>query len=351
MENKSIRVGISVGDIHGIGMEVIIKTLSDTRMLQSCTPVVFGSPKMASFYRKQLNIQDFSFNFIRSWEGINQKQASLFVTWEDEIPLDPGTEQASGGEYALKSLDAGIQALKEGQIDVLVTAPLNKHNIRLPQGEFRGHTEYLGAAFGKSNPLMMMVSEQLKIVPVTGHIPLSEVHSKINKEKITEHILATIHSLQQDFLIRKPRIAVLGLNPHAGDAGLLGNEEEKAIIPAIQWLKEQGHTVFGPFASDGFFGTSAFINYDAVVAMYHDQGLIPFKTLSFSTGVNFTAGLPVIRTSPDHGVGYDIAGKNKASEQSFRQAVFLATDLYRNRSLQKELTANPLKITQQKRER
>lgn len=351
MENSLVKVGISVGDINGIGMEVIIKALSDARILQTCSPVVFGSPKLASYYRKQLNIQDFSFNFIKGWDSINHKQPSLYVAWEEEINIEPGADNALGGAYALRSLDAGIQALIEGNIDVLVTAPVNKHNIKQETGTFRGHTEYLGEKFGQSNPVMMMVSDSMRIVPVTGHIALSEVSGKISVDQITEKTILAIHSLQQDFSIRKPRVAVLGLNPHAGDDGLLGKEEQTIIRPSIDRLKEQGHLVFGPFPSDGFFGSGAFSKYDLIVAMYHDQALIPFKTLSFSNGVNFTAGLPYVRTSPDHGVAYDIAGQNKAREESFRKAVYLAVDAFKNRKQHREITSNPLKITQQKRER
>jgi 4-hydroxythreonine-4-phosphate dehydrogenase len=351
MEDKLIKVGISIGDLNGIGMEVIIKTFMDNRMLQMCTPIVYGSSKTASFHRKALGINDFSFNFIKSVDQVNTKNANLINVWEEEVNIELGKDNETGGKYALKSFDAALKDLKEGKIDVLVTAPLNKHNIPANKTKFVGHTEYLTEYFEAKDHLMMMVGDGLRIATVTGHIPLSDVSSSLTTQKIEAKANLFLKSLSEDFGIRKPKIALLGLNPHAGDKGLLGKEEESIIIPAITNLKNEGHLVYGPFGADGFFGSGNFAKFDGILSMYHDQGLVPFKTLAFENGVNFTAGLSVIRTSPDHGTAYDIAGKNIANEQSFRSAVYLAVDVFNQRNNLKEISSNPLKISFQKRER
>lgn len=351
MEDKLIRVGVSIGDPNGIGMEVIIKTFMDNRMTQLCTPIVYGSSKTSSYHRKALGINDFSFNLIKTADQANTKNANLINVWEEEIVIELGKDTEVGGKYALRSFDAALKDLKEGKIDVLVTAPLNKHNIPSEKTKFVGHTEYLTEYFGAKDHLMMMVGDELRIATVTGHIPLAQVASALSTQKIEAKAKLFLKSLTEDFAIRKPKIALLGLNPHAGDNGLLGKEEETIIIPAINNLKNEGNLVFGPFGADGFFGSGNFTKFDGTLSMYHDQGLVPFKTLAFENGVNFTAGLPVVRTSPDHGTAYDIAGKNCANEQSFRTAVYLAIDVFNQRNNLKEISANPLKISFQKRER
>jgi 4-hydroxythreonine-4-phosphate dehydrogenase len=320
-------------------------------MMQMCTPIVYASSKTASFHRKALGINDFSFNFIKTAEQANPKNANLINVWEEEIVIELGKDTQTGGKYALKSFEAALKDLKEGKIDVLVTAPLNKHNIPSEKSKFIGHTEFLTNYFAAQNHLMMMVGDELRIATVTGHIPLSEVASALSTQKIENKAKIFLKSLTEDFGIRKPKIAILGLNPHAGDNGLLGKEEETIILPAINNLKNEGHLVYGPFGADGFFGSGNFTKFDGILSMYHDQGLVPFKTLAFENGVNFTAGLSVVRTSPDHGTAYDIAGKNCANEQSFRSAVYLAMDIFNQRKNLKETTANPLKISFQKRER
>ena len=351
MSDEKIIVGISQGDINGIGLEVIIKTFLDPQMLEICTPVVFGSLKTASFHRKALNIEDFSFNQINDISEINHKRANLINVYEEEVNIELGKQTETGGKYALKSLEAAAYALAQGKVHVLVTAPINKENIQSPDFKFPGHTEYLEEKFGDGNSLMFLVSDTLRVAVATGHIPVTQVAQALSTEKILKKIQALNKSLIQDFEIRKPKIAVLGLNPHAGDNGVIGNEEKEIIIPAINKAVEEGMLVYGPYPGDGFFGNESYKKFDAVLAMYHDQGLIPFKTISFNSGVNFTAGLPVVRTSPDHGTAYDIAGKNVASEESFRKAIYTAIDIYNRRKQYKEMSTNPLKINPIKRER
>jgi|SRR3954469_5325524 len=351
MSEEKIIVGISQGDINGIGLEVIIKTFLEPQMLELCTPVVFGSAKTAMYHRKILNIEDFSFNQIKELSEINYKRANIINVYEEEVNIELGKQTEAGGKYAFKSLEAASVALFQGKIDVLVTAPINKENIQSPEFKFAGHTEYLDEKFGDGNSLMFLVSDELRVAVVTGHIPVTQVAAALTTEKILKKIQVLNKSLIQDFEIRKPKIAVLGLNPHAGDNGVIGNEEQQIIIPAINKAKEEGALVYGPYPADGFFGNGSYKKFDAVLAMYHDQGLIPFKTISFNSGVNFTAGLPVVRTSPDHGTAYDIAGKNVASEESFRKAIYTAIDIYKTRKQYGEITANPLKINPIKRER
>jgi 4-hydroxythreonine-4-phosphate dehydrogenase len=338
-----IVVGISHGDINSISYEVIIKSCLDLRILELLTPVVYGSTKVASYHRKLLNISDFSFNVIQRADQANPKRPNLVNINDKEIKIDLGESTAAAGELALQSLDAAIEDLKKGNIDVLVTAPVNKNNIQSVSKEpFTGHTGYLADKFGTTEYLMLMVSDSLRIGMVTGHIPLEEVTRTITTELILKKLRIMEQSLQTDFRIRKPRIAVLGLNPHAGDNGLLGKQEQEIIIPAIQKASGQGMLVFGPYPADGFFASHLYKEFDGVLAMYHDQGLIPFKTLAFENGVNYTAGLPYVRTSPDHGTAYDIAGKDVASPDSMRAAMFLACDIFNNRMLYSEISKNPL---------
>ena len=348
---STIKVGISIGDVNGIGMEVIIKTFLDNRMLQVCTPIVYGSSKVASFHRKALGINDFSFNIIRDAAQANPKNANLINCWEEEIKIDLGKSEAIAGEKAVKSLQMAVADLKQNKIDVLVTAPFNKSNVQSDKFNFPGHTEYLAASFETKDFLMLLVSGDLRVGTVTGHIPITKVSASLTTESIISKTKIFNQSLIKDFGIRKPKIAVMGLNPHAGDNGLLGDEEQKIIIPAIEKLKDSGILAMGPYSADGFFGSNAYTQFDGILAMYHDQGLIPFKALAFDSGVNFTAGLPIVRTSPDHGTGYDIAGKNVASEASFRDAVYLACDIFAQRQINAGLIANPLKITNLRRER
>ncbi len=340
-ENK-IRVGVSIGDLNGIGPEVVIKTFEDSRMTQLCTPILYCASKTISFYRKQFGTPELNINVLRRIEDASPKKINIFQVWEDDVNITPGTPTEISGKYAVRSLQAAIKDLQVGNIDVLVTAPVDKSNISIPDFDFKGHTEYLAAEFPSDGHLMFMVSEFVKVAVVSGHVPLKNAAADLTTEKITKKLKIMHQSLISDFGIRKPRIAVLGLNPHAGDKGLLGKEEEEIIIPAIKKVFENHMLVYGPYAADGFFGNSAFSQFDAVLAMYHDQGLIPFKTMSMDMGVNFTAGLPIVRTSPTHGTAFDIAGKGVASESSFRQAVYVACDIFRSRNNYKEINENPL---------
>lgn len=350
-DHNLVKIGITMGDINGVGPEVIIKTFLDNRMMQVCTPVVYGSSKTASFYRKQLNTGEFTFNIIKDASQATNKNANMINVWDEETKVDVGESTELGGAKALQSLQAVVADLKAGKLDAMVTAPINKNNIQSAEFKFPGHTEFLAEYFGTNKYLMLLVNGSLRVGTVTGHIPLSEVSKAISKEKIIEKAEILNQSLIKDFCIRKPKIAILGLNPHAGDNGLLGKEEIEIISPAVNQLREKGILAFGPYAADGFFGSGAFENYDGILAMYHDQGLAPFKAMSFSSGVNFTAGLPIVRTSPDHGTAYDIAGKNLASENSFREAIYLACDIVKNRKLFQEVTENPLPFGTYKKER
>lgn len=342
-DKKNIRVAISHGDINGIGYEVIIKTLMDSRILEQCTPVVYGSPKVAAYHRKALNITNFSFNTIRSIEEAVSRKANILNCLDDEVRVELGKSTPLAGESAVLPLNLAMDHLLENKMDVLVTAPINKHNIHSDNFPFPGHTEFLQYRCGVEDMLMIMVSENMKIGVVTSHIPLKDVPETITGELINSKLRLMNESLIMDFGIRKPRIAVLSLNPHAGDEGLIGTEEEEVIIPAIKEAEKQGLLVFGPYPSDGFFGAGSFSKFDGIMAMYHDQGLSPFKALAFDTGVNYTAGLPIIRTSPNHGTAYDLAGKGEASEKSFRNALNLACDIFNNRKAYKEMNSNPLK--------
>ncbi len=329
-KNKPV-IGISIGDINGIGAEVIMKALMDNRLQKLITPVIYGHGKALSFYRKHLGLEDFNFMQIRSIDEIHHKKTNVINVTEESPEIIPGVETRDAGKMALAALDHAIKDLKDNKIEGLVTAPLNKNNINSDQLHFVGHTEYLTGAFSAKNSLMFLVAGDFRIGVVTGHIPLREVSAQVTSESIVEKLNIMIHSLQNDFGINKPRIAVLGLNPHAGEDGLLGDEEENIIKPVIDNYKENGILVFGPYSSDGFFGMMHQKKFDGVLAMYHDQGLIPFKSIAFETGVNFTAGLSIIRTSPDHGTAYEIAGKNIANEGSMRAAIFQAYDIIKQR--------------------
>jgi len=336
-------IGFTSGDINGIGLELIIKTLSDTRLLDICVPVVFASNKSLNFYRKALPDINISYQAIKETTRINNKQINLFNCWEEEVQINPGQLNEIGGKYALISLEQATQALKAGQIDGLVTAPIHKKNIQSEQFNYSGHTPYLKAVFEAKEVLMLMTAENLKVGLVTEHVPVSDVAKYITKENVLTKLKILHSSLQKDFGIDKPRIAVLGLNPHAGDEGLIGTEEEAAIKPAIKEAKFQNILSFGPYSADAFFARGSYEKFDAVLAMYHDQGLIPFKSLAIGEGVNYTAGLPTVRTSPDHGTAFDIAGKGKANHASFLEAVFTAVDIIRTRAGYKENHKNPLR--------
>lgn len=342
MERKEILAGISNGDINGIGYEVIIKTLNEPRINEICIPVVYGSPKVAAYHRKAIDINNFTFNNIRNPQEAHPRKPNMINCLDDEVRVELGKATSHSGEAAFKSLEAAVKDLKDGKIDVLVTAPIDKHSIQSDNFRFPGHTEYLQSVFGVDEVLMLMVSENMKIGTVTGHIPLSEVPKQISEKAILSKIRVLNRSLLIDFGIRKPRIAILSLNPHAGDNGLLGTEEAEIIAPAIEKAMKDNILAFGPYPADGFFGSSEFKKFDGILAMYHDQGLTPFKALAFEGGVNFTAGLPVVRTSPAHGTAFDIAGTGQASESSFRQALYLACDIFRNRRQHQDMIANPL---------
>ncbi|NDW09601.1 4-hydroxythreonine-4-phosphate dehydrogenase PdxA [Dysgonomonas sp. 520] len=340
-----IKVGITHGDINGIGYEVILKTFADLRMAELCIPVVYGSTKVASYHRKALDLPPVSFNQVQSAKEAVINKINVINCVPDDVKVELGKSTKVAGESSLASLERATADLTEGVIDVLVTAPINKDNIQQDDFHFSGHTEYLEKKFGNENEksLMILAKDDLRVALVTGHIPLSKVPESITKEKIVDILKIFNLTLKRDFNIEKPRIAVLSLNPHAGENGLLGGEENEIIEPALKDADEAGILCFGPYASDGFFGSGHFKDFDGILAMYHDQGLAPFKTLAMEDGVNFTAGLPVIRTSPAHGTAYDIAGKNEASEVSFRQAIYMAIDTYRNRTAYDEAHANPLR--------
>ena len=338
-------VGITIGDYNGIGPEVILKTLADQRIIKICTPVVFGSDKIFNFYKKLLSLEEPVLTKIDDINKINPKKANLAPCVREEHDPTPGIFSEKAGKAAFISLKTAVQALKSRKIDALVTAPINKDNMQSDEFKFPGHTEYLADAFGASDVLMLLVGNRLRIGTVTGHVPLAEVSKIISADKIIRKAEVFIRTLKEDFGIHRPKIAVLGLNPHAGENGLLGKEEQEIIVPAIEALKEKGQLVFGPYPADGFFGSKLYEKFDGILALYHDQGLIPFKTIAFHEGVNYTAGLPAIRTSPDHGTAYDIAGKNKADENSFRQALFMACDAVKARKEYGELSRNALKTS------
>ncbi len=341
----TIKVGITQGDINGIGYEVIIKTLLDSRIYDLCTPIIYGSPKVAAYHRKTLNIEHFNLNNIKSVESAQPKRANIINCSDDEIKVELGKSTKIAGNAAFKALETAVEDLKNGLIDVLVTAPINKKNIQSDTFTFPGHTEYLETKIESGKALMLLMNDRIKVGVVTGHIPISEVPKKITKEAIAEKLTILNQTLKQDFAIEKPKIAVLSLNPHAGDNGLIGKEEETIIKPVLNEAREKGIMALGPYPADGFFGSDDYTKFDAILAMYHDQGLAPFKALAFDSGVNFTAGLSYIRTSPAHGTAYSIAGENIASETSFREAIYSAIDVYKNRVRYMEFSKNPLQVS------
>lgn len=344
---QPVRIGISIGDVNGIGPEVVMKALSDNRLLLDCIPVIYGSTRVLNFHKKQNNIDDFNYQSVKSAEDAKLKKVNVVSVWKDDVNIELGKPTEHSGEFAFKSLEVATQDLAQGKIDVLVTAPISKEAMGKTGFKFPGHTEYLASLSGMDEALMMMVSGNLRVALVTSHIALNKVSETITKEKIVEKIKMLERSLKKDFGIQRPKIAVFGLNPHAGENGKMGEEELNIISPAIQQAKNDGTLAFGPFPADGFFGSNARNQFDGVLAMYHDQGLTAFKALAFEDGVNFTAGLPIVRTSPDHGTAYDIAGKNEASEVSMRSAIYLAMDVHRNHVMEKEINANPLKSAPQ----
>jgi len=335
-------VAISVGDFNGIGYEIIVKTLADKDILDFFTPVIFGSTKHLNYYKNLINNNSIQFFGINEASAAVERKINVINLWKEPAQMEFGVSSETAGTYAYESLKAAADAVKKGDCDVLVTAPINKQNIQSDKFHFPGHTEFLGEAWG-GDPLMFLVSEKLKVSLVTQHIPLKDVAGKISQKSIVQKINQIHDSLVQDYRISKPKIAVLGLNPHSGDDGLLGKEEQEIIIPAIQSLYEKGMLVYGPYAADSFFNPENIEVFDAVLGMYHDQVLIPFKTLCFDEGVNYTASLPFVRTSPDHGVAYDIAGKGIADPTSFREAIYTAIDIFKTRKEYKELTSNVLK--------
>jgi 4-hydroxythreonine-4-phosphate dehydrogenase len=345
-KSEKIKVGISIGDFNGIGIEIILKTFLDKRMLDFCTPIIFGSTKLISTYKKTMNINA-PYNGVKYLDKIIPGKINIVNLWNDDIVVAHGNPTESSGEYAFKSLEAATNALEKREIDVLVTAPINKDNIQSEAFVFPGHTEYLESKLNGES-LMILMTNNLKIGLVTGHIPVSEIAKTITPDLIKKKVAIMYNTLVQDFAISKPKIAILGLNPHCGDHGVIGNEDDEIIEPTILEIQNEGKLVYGPYAADSFFGAKNYKNFDAVLAMYHDQGLAPFKTLSFGGGVNFTAGLDKVRTSPDHGTAYELAGKDKANINSFKEAVFTAIQIFKTRQEYKSLTKNTLKKQRQK---
>ena len=351
MEERKIRVAITQGDTNGVGYEVILKVFSDPNILELCTPIIYGSPKVASYHRKALNL-DVPYTIINHAEEARDGRVNLLACFDDEIKIEMGQPSQEAGAAALKALDRAMTDYRSELYDVLVTAPINKATIQSPGFHFPGHTEYIETSVGEGQKaLMILMNETLRVALVTTHLPIKDIAKAITKEGIIEKATIFHKALKRDFRISSPRIAVLSLNPHAGDNGLLGSEEKDIILPAIEELADKGIQAFGPFAADGFFGSGAYDHFDGVLAMYHDQGLAPFKTIALESGVNYTAGLPIVRTSPDHGTAYDIAGKGVADENSMRQAIFTAIDVFRNRKFYDEPLQNPLpKLFHEKRE-
>ena len=342
MEHNKIKVGITQGDINGIGYEVILKAFEDPTMLELCTPIVYGSPKIMTYHRKALELET-SFTIINSASEAVHSKLNVVNCCEDEVKVELGKPSKESGKAAFDALEKAMTEYKEGKFDVLVTAPIHKQMIQSESFTFPGHTEYIEQSIGEGKALMILANDSLRVALATGHVPVSKIATTLTQELIVEKLTIFNAALKSDFGINGPRIAVLALNPHAGDGGVIGTEEETIIAPAIKAAREQGIICFGPYPADGFMGSGAFNRFDGVLAMYHDQGLIPFKTLAMENGVNFTAGLPIIRTSPDHGTAFDIAGKNMASADSFRQALYMAIDIYRNRQSDAEANKNPLR--------
>lgn len=348
INNKPV-IGITIGDVNGIGPEIIIKLLSDDRIYDMCTPVIYGSTRVLSYYKKALNNNRFSYGHLKDWDQLFEKQANVVSCIDEQPEINMGAETEKAAQYAFDSLNKALSDWKEGRIDAIVTAPINKNTVAKIAGKkFTGHTEYITNFCEAKNSVMLLASDKLKVALATNHLPISEVATKINAQTINEKIELLHKALVEDFDVQKPRIAVLSLNPHAGDKGLLGAEEIDIIQPAIAKQYREGKYVFGPYPADGFFGSSDFTKFDAILAMYHDQGLAPFKALSFDDGANITLGLPLVRTSPDHGTAYSLAGKGEASEQSIRAALFSAIDIVRNRLRHKETVANAMKKSNEK---
>ena len=339
---EKLKIGVSIGDINGIGLEVILKTLSNRRITETCVPVIYGSSKIVSYHRNIVGIEEFKFQSLRTADKLHTDKINIINCWQENVNITLGKITEAGGQYALTSLKRSVEDLQRGMIDALVTGPINKKAMEMAKFAYPGHTEFLLDEFNAKDCLMFMVSDDLKIGLVTNHEPITKVASLITKGRVMQKLKMMNDTLKMDFGIEKPTIAVLGLNPHAGDGGVIGTEEETIIRPAIIEAKKKGVLAFGPYPADGFFGTSNYKKYDAILAMYHDQGLIPFKSLTFGTGVNYTAGLPIVRTSPDHGTGFDIAGQNLADPTSFRKALFQAIDIHRNRSAYLSMHENPV---------
>ena len=342
-ENRKIRVGVTHGDINGVGYEVILKAFSDSTMFDLCTPIVYGSPKVAAYHRKALELQT-SFSIINTAEEAQEGKLNILACTEDELKVELSKPSAEAGKAALDAMERALADYKEGLIDVLVTAPINKHSIQSDEFHFPGHTEYIEERVGEGEKaLMILMKDDFRVALVTGHLPVKDIAAALTKELIMEKMEIFNRSLKQDFNIGCPRIAVFSLNPHAGDNGLLGTEETEVIIPAMKEMQAKGVQCFGPYPADGFMGSGNFTHFDGILAMYHDQGLAPFKALAMDEGVNYTAGLPIVRTSPAHGTAYDIAGQGVATEDSFRQAIYTAIDVYRNRAIEKQIHARPLR--------
>ena len=339
--DQKIKLGISIGDLNGIGGEVVLKTFDDIRMLDFCTPIIFASVKTLNFLKKHFDLA-LNFQGIESASQAIDGKINVVNLWKENVEIHFGAEDPKSGKYAFKSLEAATNSLIKDEIDVLVTAPINKNTIQSENFKFPGHTDYLAKQL-KGDSLMFMVSDNLKVGLLTDHVPLKDIASVITPELIEKKIAIISKTLKQDFRISKPKIAVLGINPHSGDNGLIGNEDEEILKPTLQKIRDKGNLVYGPYAADSFFGSKNHANFDAVIASYHDQGLIPFKTLSFGEGVNFTAGLNKVRTSPDHGTAFEIAGKGEANINSFKEAVFKAIEIYKTRQEYKNITRNPLK--------
>lgn len=348
---EKLKIGISIGDVNGIGLEIIIKTLADSKIFDYCTPIVYGHTKVASFYRRATGVDELNFNVIDHPAKAAPKRANMINCWSEDVKIEPGVTNKEAGKYAFISLERATTDLISGDIDALVTAPINKDTIQSEDFNFPGHTEYLQERGGGGDVLMFLVSDTLRVGVVTGHIPIAKVAENITTEKILSKLKLMDASLRNDFWLRKPKIAVLGLNPHAGDNGLIGNEESTTIIPAIEEARSNDILAMGPYAADGFFANGTYMQFDGVLAMYHDQGLIPFKQIAFESGVNFTAGLNFVRTSPDHGTAFDIAGKNEASEVSFREALFSAIHIVKHRRETAVLNENPLAFSKLSRDR
>lgn len=330
--NNKPTLGITIGDINGIGPEVIIKCLLDQKLYQYTNIVIYAHGKVISHYKRLLDIEDFSFYQYNTGDHLNQRKANVINCWEDHVEVKPGEENETGGKCALLAIQKAVEDLKSGFIQGIVTAPISKHNIQSSEFNFPGHTEFFTEEFEANDSLMFLCSERLKIGVATGHIPLMKVGEALTPDLLRSKIQLMLNSLKKDFGTQKPKMAVLGLNPHAGEDGLLGTEEKEKIAPIISEFKEKGHLVFGPYPADGFFGNNSHSKFDGILAMYHDQGLVPFKALAFEEGVNFTAGLSVVRTSPDHGTAFNIAGKGVANESSMRYSIFMAIDVIRKRS-------------------